>query len=737
MEIEGVLDVIVFRNEENGYTVGRFLTEDTDITIVGNALMIQEKEHLRLEGDLIFHPKYGEQFQFHKLETIRPQEKDAIIGYLSSGLIPNVGKKTAKRIVEHFGEETLEILEKSPNRLYEVEGVGKKRIESIIDAFAGQRDVRAFMLYAQELDLSPNLSIKIYKQYGENAESVIKENPYRLADEVRGIGFSRADKIAFKLGFNKDSKFRILSGMKHALGLAILEGHTYLPVKDLLEASNELLDIEIDKLQEYIVDLSIDPTIYLSHTNLDGRCYPARFYQAENVVATKLLQKVKKKAPSQYGQEILKELDEFLTHPLAEKQKEAVISSMKSGVLVITGGPGTGKTTTLKAIVYCMENMGLKVSLAAPTGRAAKRMEEATKRPAQTIHRLLQFEYVDDEFSENSRSVEDAIETDVVIVDEASMMDLMLIKDLLLAIEEETRLILVGDIDQLPSVGAGNVLRDIIASKLIPVVNLDQIFRQEETSMIIENAHRINQGTYPILNKRGGDFFYIFSNSQPQISDIIGDLVTRRLPDFYDLDPIEDIQVLSPMKKGLCGVESLNINLQKRLNPKNNRQELVWNGYPYRVADKVMQIKNDYQIKWQGQSEIYEPEGQGIFNGDIGRVTEIDEEEMTLKVIYDDYREVEYTRENLDLITPAYATTIHKSQGSEFPIVVIPLVPGPPMLLNRNLIYTAITRAKQIVVLVGEEKILHRMVDNNHILLRYSALDEMMKRQGELYETIG
>lgn len=736
MEIEGVLDQIVFRNEENGYTVGRFLSEDTDITIVGNALMIQEKEHLRLKGDLVFHPKYGEQFQFHSIEIIRPQERDAIIGYLSSGLIPNVGKKTAKRIVDHFGDQTLDILEEDPKKLYEVGGVGKKRIESIIEVFSSQKDLRAFMLYAQDLDLTPTYAIKIYKQYGDLARDVIQQNPYQLAEDVKGIGFIKADQIAMKLGFERDSKFRIISGLKYALNLGVIEGHTFLPLHELIEGASRLLSLEEEKLAQFVIDLSIDPGIYLSHTNMDGRCYPSYLYQAENIVATRLIRKVKRKLPLGISQEILKDLDNFLTHPLAEKQREAVVAAMESGALVITGGPGTGKTTTLKAIVHAMEALGLKVSLAAPTGRAAKRMEEATKRPAQTIHRLLQFEYTGEDFAENSRSVEETLETDVIIVDEASMMDISLMKDLLLALEEETRLILVGDIDQLPSVGPGNVLRDIIASGLMPVVHLDQVFRQGESSMIIENAHRINQGAHPILNKKGGDFFFLACPSPSQVSQLIADLVTRRLPDFYNLDPVEDIQVLTAMKKGICGVESLNKSLQERLNPKKGRQEILWRDFPYRAGDKVMQIKNDYQLKWKGQSEIYEAEGEGIFNGDIGRITEVDEEEMTLKVLYDDYRLVEYNRENLDLILPAYATTIHKSQGSEFPIVVIPLVSGPPMLLNRNLIYTAITRAKSQVVLVGDETILARMIANRQIQKRYSALDEMLRKQGALYESI-
>ena len=537
MEIEGVMDVVVFHNSDNGYTVGRLVTEDGDITVVGNALLIQEKENYRMDGELIYHPKYGEQFQFHKIEVIRPRERTAVIGYLSSGLLPNVGKKTAKRIVDCFGDETMDILEKTPQRLLEVEGIGKKRIQGIIEAFEEQKDLREFMLYSQEIGLSSNLAMRVFKKYGELAEAVIRENPYRLADDIRGIGFQRADKIALEMGFDRESNFRIVSGMKYVIHRAVADGHTYLPEEDVVEQSCQILGLPEEIIRQEMVSLAIDSTMYITKFEDRVCCYPIRLYQAENAVSAKLLQRVKKSIARAMAESIFENLEKELPHALEAKQKEAVEKSLNSGVLVITGGPGTGKTTTLKAIVHCMEELGLKVALAAPTGRAAKRMEEATKREAKTIHRLLQFEYIDEDGFENSRTVEEKIEADVIIVDEASMIDIVLMKDLLLSMEEDARLILVGDVDQLPSVGAGNVLRDIISSGKIPVVHLNKIFRQEETSMIIENAHLINEGKFPMLNQKGGDFFFLEQPSHENTAALVADLVKRRLPDHYGVDP--------------------------------------------------------------------------------------------------------------------------------------------------------------------------------------------------------
>lgn len=732
MQIEGIVESIIFRNEDNGYTVARFSAEDEEFTIVGNAMMLHEKEQLRLEGDWVFHPKYGEQFKFYNLEIIRPQEKSGIIGYLSSGLIPHIGEITAKRIVDRFGEDTLDILENHPERLHEIKGLGTKRIADIKSVIGEQKEIRELMLYTQKLGIGTNLSLKIYKKYGEIAQDVIQSNPYQLADDIRGIGFRRADSIARMLGFKADSDFRKLSAMKYILGESVGEGHSYLPVQELIQRSSYLLELPEDELESVLVELSIDPNIYLTGFESDDKCYFTSFYKAETNVSGKLIQKSQLKIPEGMYEDLLEKMEDKLSYPLVEAQKKAVKASLEQGVLVITGGPGTGKTTTLNAIVYVLESLGLKVTLTAPTGRAAKRMEEATSRPAQTIHRLLQFDYIpDDDIGIYSREIEEELDSDVVIVDEASMVDLLLLNDLLEGMRPDARLIMVGDVDQLPSVGAGNVLRDIIASGKIEVVELNTVFRQAKTSMIVQNAHKINHGEYPVLNKQDKDFYLVRTRNPQEAQKTIAELVSRRLPNHYGIDPMEDIQVLSPMKKGPCGVEALNKLLQKVLNPKKQQDEMEYGDYLYRVNDKVMQIKNDYELEWTSDSIIYSSKGKGIFNGDMGRIKDIDLEEDRLSVVYDECRIVNYDTSNLDLIMPAYACTIHKSQGSEFPVVVIPVVGGPPMLLTRNLIYTGITRAKKLVVLVGQRQILNRMVDNDRIDLRYSGLDERLQTLGD------
>ncbi|WP_307385137.1 SF1B family DNA helicase RecD2 [Aedoeadaptatus ivorii] len=725
MKIEGILDRIIFRNEENGYTVAQFLAEDGDITVVGSHMSLFEKENLRLEGELIYHPKYGEQFQFSAVEKIRPRGEKAIVAYLSGGLIPHVGKVTAKRIVDTFGEETMRIIEEDPVRLGEVEGIGKKKLAVIVDSLESQKGMREFLLDAQEFELPNARAMAIYKVFGDASSDILRRDPYRLADTVRGIGFQIADAVAQKSGIPKDDEARVIAGMKYVLNAAVSDGHCFLPKEKLLAASQTLLDLDMDFLDEHIVKLAVDPAIYVREVEGTLRIYLLPYYRAEDVVAEEIARRGKVDLPAHMAEDVIAAVLAKSPADLAERQKEALARAIDSNLLIITGGPGTGKTTTLRAIVDAMERLRLSVALAAPTGRAAKRMEEATGRSASTIHRLLSYDYISEDGTE-SRVSGDEVDADVVIVDEASMIDLLLMRDLLTSLKEDTRLILVGDVDQLPSVGAGNVLRDLIASKAVEAVHLDKVFRQAETSAIVKNAHRINRGEYPVVNAPGTDFFFMETPDPEAALALVASLVKERLPNFYGIDPVEDIQVLAPMKKGVCGVENLNLTLQAALNP--GPGGLSRGGFTYKVGDKVMQTKNNYEMEWKSKSRVFDSKGKGVFNGDLGTVGFVDRESETLKVAFDD-KVCTYEREHLNELAPAYAATIHKSQGSEFPVVVLPVVSGPPMFLTRNLLYTAITRAKKLVVVVGNRATLRHMVENNRIEDRYSALDARIKER--------
>ncbi len=722
MVIEGILDHIIFRNEDNGYTVAQFITDDSDIVVVGSHIALHEQEHLRLEGELIYHPKYGEQFQFQTVTKIRPRGKAAIIGYLSSGLIPHVGKVTAKRIVETFGDETLDIIEEQPERLKEVEGIGKKKLAIMLESLEKQRDMRNFLLDAASFDLSSKEALAIYKVFGDGAMDIVEKDPYRLVGQVRGMGFLKTDAIAEKVGVARDDGTRMVAGMKHILSRAVSDGHTYLPKGELIADSAKLLTVSEEFLEDYFTRLAIDPDIYIADRQ-GVKVYFLNYYRAETFVAEALKKRGKVDLADHMAEDMVSAVSENLSMELAEKQREALKRAVDSNLLVITGGPGTGKTTTLRAIVEAMDRLNLKIALAAPTGRAAKRMEETTGRSASTIHRLLKYDFIDEEGTDSQVSG-DKIDADVVIVDEASMIDLLLMRDLLDSLKDDTRLILVGDGDQLPPVGAGNVLRDILSSGTIETVRLDEIFRQAESSLIVKNAHRINHGKAPVVNENGGDFFFIEEPDPVKAVDLICSLVKDRLPGFYGIDPFDDIQVLAPMKKGACGIENLNLALQKKLN--DGKKGFDYRGFSYRVGDKVMQIKNNYQMEWKSRSSVFDNEGTGVFNGDLGRVTVVDED--FLKVIYDD-KVCIYTGENLSELQPAYATTIHKSQGSEFPVVIIPVLPGPPMLYTRNLLYTGVTRAKKAVVIVGSRHVMANMIQNNRIEWRYSDLDYLLKEK--------
>ena len=727
MIIEGVLDHIIFRNESNGYTVAQFITADSDIVIVGTSIAFHEKEHLRLEGELIYHPKYGEQFAFERVEKIRPRGKEAMTAYLSGGLIPHVGKVTAKRIVDTFGEETIQVIEETPERLREVEGIGKKKLAVILDALNEQKDMREFLLDAASFDLTNKQAMAVYKVFGKDAPAMIEKDPYALAGKVRGFGFLKADAIARKVGIEEDDPKRVVAAMKYVLTNGVLDGNCYLPKDLLMEEAARVLNLDVDFVGEFLQTLAVDPEIYLAQREGMLKIYFLNYFRAEQLVAREIKKRGKVDLAEHMAEDMVAAVCEKLEMTLAEKQKEALMRAVDSHLLVITGGPGTGKTTTLRAIVEAMERLNLSIALAAPTGRAAKRMEEATGRSASTIHRLLKYDYIDEDGTGSIVSGDD-IDADVLIIDEASMIDLLLMRDVLTSLKDKTRLILVGDVDQLPPVGAGNVLKDILDSGEVPSVQLDEVFRQAETSYIVKNAHRINHGELPRVNEKGTDFFFMEESDPNKAMELICDLVKNRLPDYYGVDAMEDIQVLAPMKKGICGIEHLNEALQKTLNP--GKKGLDSRGFTYCVGDKVMQTKNNYQMPWKSQNKVFDNEGEGVFNGDLGRVTAVDPAGEWIKVLYDD-KLCTYTSEYLPELMPAYASTVHKSQGSEFPVVVMPILSGPPMLYTRNLLYTGVTRARKLVVIVGSFQALERMVQNNRIRWRYSDLDKILKEKRE------
>lgn len=731
MVIEGVIEEIIFRNESNGYTVGRLNTSDGDITIVGYAAIINLNETISFEGELIYHNKYGEQFSFTSLKTVMPSTIKGIENYLSSGLIPNIGPKTAKRIVEKFGLDSLDIIQYNPERLKEIEGIGEKKLKKIVEAYDEQRELRDIMIYLQQYDISVNHGIKIYKKYGNETIKVISENPYKLSEDVFGIGFKTADNIAYKMGVSIESPYRIEAGLKYVIMEFAGEGHCYIPKDELIRKAARLLEVDKDRLEDGIRELAVKNSFYVVNNNDEIDIYYAPYHIAENNVARKIIE-LSRVEFDQLNVDAEKEIRRFEKHQniaFGNKQITAIKESLENGMLIITGGPGTGKTTTINAIITICEGLELTVVLAAPTGRAAKRMTETTGREAKTIHRLLEISFVQEENAAFSKDEESPIEADVVIIDEASMIDILLMNSLLKAINPGTRVILVGDIDQLPSVGPGNVLKDIIYSGTIKVVMLDEIFRQAEESMIIVNAHRINKGESPILNEKDKDFFLMTKRAPMDIVKTIIELNKDRLPSFYGVDSIRDIQVLTPMKKGEVGIHALNKSLQEALNPKTIQKEEKQIGDEiFRVGDKVMQVKNNYKLEWKVIKYGVETDsGEGVFNGDFGYINEIDNEESELKVIFDEEREVIYDFKQLDELKLAYATTVHKAQGSEFPVVIMPIYSGPPMLLTRNLFYTAITRARKLVVLVGDERYMNMMIKNNMIANRYSSLDRKIR----------
>lgn len=738
LEVEGRLIEIIFQNESNGYTVAILESPEEEITMVGYLPALKEGDHLSVKGKWMIHPVYGHQLEVQEYRPILPTTEEGIIYYLSSGILPGIGKKMAKRIVDYFGKEAMEIIQSQPHRLTEVSGIGESKAEAITEAFQEQRELREIILFLSQYSITPNYAVKIYKIYGENTISTIQENPYRLAEDIMGIGFITADRIAKTMGIAANSKYRIYAGTKYMLNTFHLEGHTYAPGQMLIERTAELLKVEVEMVQEAVQNLALDQKIQIERQGEEIAVYSMAYYYAETNVCKKLIELSRvKMAPLEIDlEEELQQLQQQEGISLATNQKEAVKQAVENGILVITGGPGTGKTTTINTLIKIFEKLEMKIVLGAPTGRASKRMTEATGKEARTIHRMLELGFAEEEDSMMfQRNEENPLDSDVIIVDEVSMVDILLMHSLMKAVSLGTRLVLVGDADQLPSVGAGNVLKDIIDSRIVKVVRLNEIFRQAEESMIIVNAHKINHGEYPLLNMKEKDFYFITKNQRGNITKTVIQLVKERLPNHYQFDSVKDIQVLTPMKKGEIGTINFNKELQQALNPPIKwKKEKALKEKIFRVGDKVMQIKNNYTLKWESQDpDSQEEKGEGIFNGDIGYIHSIDEEDQELKVLFDDYRLVNYSFSQLDELELAYCITIHKSQGSEFPVVVMPIAWGPPMLLTRNLLYTAITRAKNLVVLVGTENYLRMMVDNDKIIQRYSGLSYRLNKFYEFH----
>ncbi len=729
-KLEGMVSDIVFKNEENGYTIAYLANENDEITIVGCMPTLSVGESIEVEGKWVDHKTYGSQFEVNSFMPVTPSSLEGIYVYLSSGMIHGIGEKMAKRIVDKFGVDTLDIIQNNPERLTEVEGIGMKKVKQIQESYEENRELRNIIIQLSPYGITPNYCLRIYKKYKEKAIEIINKNPYKLAEDVRGIGFKIADEIASKIGIDKYSPERIMQGIIYTLNQSLASGHTYLPKQILIEQSVKILGVEPKFVENGIMDLAYNQKIHLE--NKDGQIlvYLMMYYICENGVCKeiiKLSQYETKDLHINIDEEI-KIVEKEDNINLAKNQIEAVKEAISNGVTIITGGPGTGKTTTINTIIKIFENNDQKVVLCAPTGRAAKRMSETSNKEAKTIHRLLEMGFgSDSEELVFFKDEEDPIDADVIILDEASMVDIILMYNLLKAVKLGTRVLLVGDSDQLPSVGAGNVLKDIIDSKVIKTVRLNEIFRQARESMIVVNAHKINNGEPLFLNVKNKDFFFLRKNTNEEILNEIVGLVSERLPNFYKFDKLKDIQVLTSMRKGDLGVNNLNIELQKYLNPPNKyKQEEEFAKRIFRVGDKVMQIRNNYTRKWE--TEDKSESGEGIYNGDIGYIFHIDKDKKTVYVLFDKVKLSAYKYDELDELDHSFCTTIHKSQGSEFPVVVIPIVWAPPMLLSRNLLYTAVTRAKKLVVLVGDVRYLEQMIKNNRINDRYSNLSYKLNK---------
>ena len=753
MELEGIVSKIIYKNEENQYVVFAVETADGgDDTCVGYLSGLEEGMYILAKGEYVTHPQYDMQFKVTEYEVKMPDDLVSMERYLGSGAIKGIGEIMAKRIIKKFGKDTFHVMENEPERLAEIKGISERKANEIGVQFIEKQAMREALMFLSQFGISPNLSVKIFNEYGQKMYTIIKKNPYKIAEDISGVGFKMADAIAMRAGIGMNSDFRVRAAIIYTLNQATGLGHIYLPkrlliswTRQLMEKSNEndmgvyeedRVVISEDVIETQLMNLSVEGKVVFKEDNGEIIVYGQSFYHRELNTARMLLEtKATVNIPDEAIDKTIAVIEKKERIQLDEMQKEAVRQAARQGVLVITGGPGTGKTTTINAIIQYFDMENADILLAAPTGRAAKRMTEATGYKAQTIHRLLELSGTVSEDGSDAgirfeRNAQNPLDADVIIIDEMSMVDLTLMHSLMLAVVPGTHLILVGDENQLPSVGAGNVLKDIIRSGCVPVVGLHRIFRQEEGSAIVDNAHKINEGKPIVLDNKSKDFFFLPRNSTRDVSEEVAALLTRKLPKYVGCKGTE-IQVLTPMRNGDLGVSRLNAVLQNALNPANSRkkEKELASGIIFREGDKVMQIRNNYKLEWAVYSErgrFKVEEGVGVFNGDMGIVKEIDDYNEEVVVLFDDDKEVRYPYNMLDELELSYAITIHKSQGSEYPAVVLPLFSGPKVLMNRNLLYTAVTRAKQCVVIVGSGHMVESMILNNDEQKRYSSLDIRM-----------
>lgn len=730
IEVRGSIAEVIYHNKDNYYTIALVESEEEQFTVVGYLPAVNRGRAYSFRGIWKNHPTYGEQFSFTEYQEEMPSTHEGIEGFLSSGVLKGIGRKTAAAIVKKFGEATFDVIENEPHRLTEVNGIGEKKSAAISEAFLAHKEFAQISLFFQQFNIAPVYAMKLYKVYGADTIQAVSENPYQLVDDVFGIGFKKADKIAEKMGIDKHSEHRIRSGIKYVLWVYVNDGHTYVPQKLFCESAAELMDIGSEQVYDILIQLAFEGEVHIEI--MEGRAvvFAMPYFLAEQNVCKGLISLNNSPLkPIRSNVEQLINATEVETGIiLSENQKYAVKSSLQNGVSVITGGPGTGKTTIINTIIKILEYNDFSTAIAAPTGRAAKRITETSGYEASTIHRLLDYYYSEGEdsmrFGKNS---EDPLNYDAVIIDEASMVDILLMNGLINALKPGTRLIVVGDADQLPSVGAGNVLRDMIDSEVINSVKLTEIYRQAKESLIVVNAHKIHKGEYPECNERDKDFFLLRKKSEKEMLETIKALCVKRLPEYYQgCDAIRDMQVLTPVRRGLLGSINLNKELQHVLNPPSEGlEEKIIGDRIFREQDKVMQIRNNYQLEWKRLDDF--TEGQGVFNGDVGFIQHIDKEFNEITVVFDDNRHVIYDFSQLDELELAYSITVHKSQGSEFPIVIMPVSWFPPILATRNLLYTAVSRGKKVVILVGSENRMHAMVDNNRITERYSGLAVRLK----------
>ncbi len=742
-ELTGYVESIIFRNADNGYTVLDFVADEELITCVGQFPVIGEGENLLFRGDYTDHPTYGRQFKVASYDVVQPADELSMERYLGSGAIRGIGPKLAARITKKFGADTFRIIEEEPERLAEVKGISLNKAMEISDQIVGARDIRNAMMFLDKYGLHGNKAIKIYNRFGDDIYNIIQSNPYLLADEVAGIGFKTADEIASQVGIKVDSEFRVKGGIMYVLNQGAGMGHTFLPVGMLTDMSVDLLKVEREVVEAQIMNLAMEKRLIIKKDSEGNQqIYSRAFYRMEEAIAGMLAElNVKYKVDREDLEKVIRRIEKDEEFELDELQKEAVINAAERGLFILTGGPGTGKTTTITTMIRIFEEEGYNIFLGAPTGRAAKRMSEATGYEARTIHRMLEVSGRIDDDEDNSsfarfdRNEENPLECDVIIIDEMSMVDVSLMYSLLKAVSAGTRLILVGDVHQLPSVGAGNVLKDILSSEKFKSITLEKIFRQAQESDIVMNAHKIHQGEHMVLDNKSKDFFFLKRGDADTIISVMLTLVRDKMPKYVDAG-ISEIQVLTPTRKGLIGVERLNGILQRYLNPEaKGKNEWRSESKILREGDKVMQIRNNYQLEWEvtGNYNLTIEKGVGVFNGDVGIIKEINDWSKTVKVEYEEGRTVQYPFANLDELELAYAITVHKAQGSEYPAVVMPIMEGPKMLMNRNILYTAITRAKKCVTMVGDADVFYSMIDNTSQAKRYSGLkDRIDERFREL-----